>query len=193
MLHLLGKYKLKATNIDTCQTEAGVRCQKYLSTSTMSIPLGIHKTEEIAAYLKARFLAELHREIKSFPLPNLSLDLQEDCNYAAKVLVQAAENQSKSDFLSSFGRRQYDNRLVWMTWSVDDYLEVLKTGGKEVEETLLRMFPPKNSEMIDRPCVIVDRDGKILLWYLPRLIGPGRRVGIFGGRLYSRLNLSNRI
>jgi hypothetical protein len=63
-----------------------------------------------------------------------------------------------------------------MNWSVEEYLEGLKKGGKGLEETLLQNFPPGETELITVPAVILDRNGKILLWYLPRLLGRERQV-----------------
>jgi hypothetical protein len=36
---------------------------------------------------------------------------------------------------------------------------------------MLRLFPPLESELMSAPCVIVDCEGRILLWYLPGLMG----------------------
>jgi hypothetical protein len=73
-----------------------------------------------------------------------------------------------------------------MRWSVHDYQEELKklgarpTGLQEnVEASLLKMFPPDgDSGILSTPTVIVDSKGVILLWYLPGLLGPRRRVNV---------------
>ena len=72
-----------------------------------------------------------------------------------------------------------------MNWSINDYIDILKIGGQEAEEKLLRMFPPGETELINSPCVIVDKNGKILLWYLPQVISPKRRVSKFANEMYS--------
>jgi hypothetical protein len=157
----------------------------------MSAPLGIHKTEIIASYLKAVFVAELRGDADNVPLPDWSmnqLDLLEECNYASKMLVQATKNLSECiEFLDEILTRP--NHSGCMSWSVIDYLEVLRAGGKGLEENLRQIFPSNTMEMIYKPCIVVDSDGKILLWYLPRMIDLKRRVSDFGRRFhFGRLN-----
>jgi hypothetical protein len=47
---------------------------------------------------------------------------------------------------------------------------------RHVEDRLLKLFPPGVNEMVDTPCVVVDLDGVILLWYLPGLVSLKRGV-----------------
>jgi len=151
--------------------------------STMSAPVGIQKTENIAAYMKSVFVAELRGNAEKVPLPNWSLDqldILEECNYASKVLVQATKNLSECFCeLNTEISTPPNHKTGCTSWSVVDYLQVLRAGGKAVEENLLKFFPVNNTEMIDEPCIVVDKDGKILLWYLPRMISFKRRVSDF--------------
>jgi len=71
-----------------------------------------------------------------------------------------------------------------MKWSVVQYLGALKRMGKRctgmqehVEGELLDLFPPETTETIVEPCVVVDSEGIILLWFLPGLLHPKRKVG----------------
>jgi hypothetical protein len=71
-----------------------------------------------------------------------------------------------------------------MTWSVVDYMEALVTMGtcclemnEQVERRLYQLFPPGTMEMIAQPCVVVDSEGMILLWFLPGLLHRKRQVG----------------
>jgi hypothetical protein len=64
-----------------------------------------------------------------------------------------------------------------MGWSVVDYMAELgrrskRCGGRdeELEREMLRLFPPPESELVAEPCVVVDSEGRILLWYLPGLM-----------------------
>ena len=149
----------------------------------MSAPVGIQKTETIAAYMKAVFVAELQGNAERVPLPNWSLDqlnILEECNYASKVLVQATKNLSECFWdLKIEISPQLNNKTGCMSWLMVDYLQVLRAGGKAVEENLLNNFPVKNTEMIDELCIVVDKDRKILLWYLPQIIGFKCRVSDF--------------
>jgi len=70
-----------------------------------------------------------------------------------------------------------------MSWSVVDYVAELNrrskrcTGRNEtLERDLLRLFPPCTTELVSVPCVVVDSEGIILLWYLPGLLCGQRQV-----------------
>jgi len=70
-----------------------------------------------------------------------------------------------------------------MNWSIVDYLAELgrrnrrcRGTNEQLERELLRLFPPPESELISEPCVVVDSKGRILLWYLPGLMGLKRQV-----------------
>jgi hypothetical protein len=70
-----------------------------------------------------------------------------------------------------------------MNWSIVDYLAELGRRNKrcrgmneQLERAMLRLFPPPESELISEPCVVVDSEGRILLWYLPSLLGLKRQV-----------------
>jgi len=61
---------------------------------------GIQKTELVATYLKTMVIAELHGKTEGVPIPDWGmewskLELVEDCNFAAKMLVEASRNQSE--------------------------------------------------------------------------------------------------
>jgi len=70
-----------------------------------------------------------------------------------------------------------------MNWSVKRYVEELRergircTGRQEmIEEEICELFPPGEAQLVHRPCVVVDSEGIILLWYLPRLLSLKRGV-----------------
>ena len=70
-----------------------------------------------------------------------------------------------------------------MTWSVTEYLEVLSKKGKQctgmqkdIEQELLRCFPPYWAETIVQPTVVVDCNGVVLLWFLPGLFNYKQKV-----------------
>ena len=56
--------------------------------------LGIEKTREIPTYMHLLYEAELQGK-DDIPLPNWSLDLLEDCQYAVKVILKALRNESQ--------------------------------------------------------------------------------------------------
>jgi hypothetical protein len=62
-------------------------------------------------------------------------------------------------------------------------VDVLATLGKRctgvqehVESELFERFPPGQTVITADPCVIIDSEGFILLWFLPGLLKPKRRV-----------------
>jgi hypothetical protein len=59
-------------------------------------------THEIALYMQSRFSAELTGSVDKLQMPRFPLDLLEECNFAARLLVRAARNQSKWPFLPNF-------------------------------------------------------------------------------------------
>lgn len=70
-----------------------------------------------------------------------------------------------------------------MGWSVLDYLaelgrrnKVCRGRNEKLELELLRLFPPRPSEKEYTPCVVVDVEGRILLWYLPGLLALKQQV-----------------
>jgi len=64
-----------------------------------------------------------------------------------------------------------------MVWSVWQYANALTEAGKccmgmqpEVEQELSHLFPPNKMETISKPCVVVDSEGIVLLWFLLGLL-----------------------
>ena len=62
-------------------------------------------------------------------------------------------------------------------WSVTDYVEELRQSGprcsgqnEKSEETLRTSFPSGDPGFIIEPSIDLDKDGMILLWYLPGLV-----------------------
>ena len=65
-----------------------------------------------------------------------------------------------------------------MNWSIVDYMAELDRRSKrcrgrneQLEREMLRLFPPLESELVSAPCVVVDSEGRVILWYLPGLLG----------------------
>lgn len=57
-------------------------------------------TEQIASYMRSRFIVELKGAVEEIQMPRFPLDLLEECNFAVKLLVRASQNQSKSKFVT---------------------------------------------------------------------------------------------
>jgi hypothetical protein len=63
--------------------------------------MALPTTQEIASYMKARLLAELTGSVERLQMPGFPVDLLEECNFATKLIIKAARNQSKSPFIPS--------------------------------------------------------------------------------------------
>ena len=63
--------------------------------------MALPTTQQIASYMKSRFIAELTGSVEKLQMPRFPLDLLEECNFASKLLLRAVRNKSKSPFMSS--------------------------------------------------------------------------------------------
>ena len=70
-----------------------------------------------------------------------------------------------------------------MKWQVSEYMAELGARSKacrgrneKLEREMARLFPPRESEKEYNPCVVVDLEGIILLWYLPGLLALKQQV-----------------
>ena len=70
-----------------------------------------------------------------------------------------------------------------MSWSATDYVAELgrrykqcRGRNEDVEAEFLRLFPAGDREFRASSYVVVDKDGRILLWYLPGLLGREHQV-----------------
>jgi len=70
-------------------------------------------------------------------------------------------------------------------WSIKDYTDYLQensprsTGQNErLEAEIMELYPPIHSAPLFqvRPCVIVDSEGHLLVWYLPSILTLKRQV-----------------
>jgi hypothetical protein len=155
----------------------------YLLQPTMSTSNGIQVTEYLGIYLKELLLAELGEQ-KDPEMPDLPLESLEELRYSAVVIAQAANNQSKRITSLHYETNKRAIAAERMTWSVTDYQEelLLKKGKRctgmqdEIEQELLRLFPPDDKETIVKPTSVVDCNGIILLWFLPGLLNSQRKV-----------------
>jgi hypothetical protein len=76
--------------------------------------------------------------------------------------------------------------LVQVSWDADRYADALGSRpsghGEAVEQSILNRYPidpQHDGSFISDPCIIHDRNGKILFWYLPEALTPDKQVGLF--------------
>ena len=71
-----------------------------------------------------------------------------------------------------------------MPWDVRHYRDNISTKNEgmneEFEESLKRRYPPINGYgKITEPCVVIDNEGIILVWYIPNILTVERQVWEF--------------
>lgn len=143
-------------------------------------------TEEVASYMRAKFLQGLKSQDNHVPFPtDWDVTLLQECDQAVGILLQAYHNACEGLL---FGPFLNNSVLTWVNfldqtkWSADDYVKNLtaRASGQnqEVEAKLLKKYPPiftpTKYEM--DPCVVKDDNGIIMLWYTPGLLMKHRSV-----------------
>jgi hypothetical protein len=142
----------------------------------MSIPSAVQEASIVSIYMKQKLphallkkgLGVMERpyspdvEIKH-PL-SWSLEFAMEVDLALDVLARAFHNQVST---------QWDVRRY------ADHIGLKFTGiNDQYEEMLQRTFKPlKVNHLEIAPCIITDRHGHILFWYLPNILRPERQVG----------------
>ena len=147
--------------------------------------LAIEKTMEVGKYMKASFLRSLHRTNVQVEIPDhWSLEFTQDCNYMVHLLVKAVRNPGIPSYHQCHAESDWRFPTVSMSWSVVDYAAALCKKGTRctgcqahIEKALLVQFPPlaRTSQEV-RPCIILDNEGRILMWYLPGIISLTHQV-----------------
>jgi hypothetical protein len=78
---------------------------------------------------------------------------------------------------------EFHSGLVQVSWDADRYADALGSRpsgqGEAFKRSILKRYPinPDHSgRFIADPCIIHDRNGKILFWYLPDALTPDQKV-----------------
>jgi hypothetical protein len=107
--------------------------------------------------------------------------LSEECNHIALILSQAFRVHSTIYIL--YWSAGVELSTVPVQWSAAAYADILTPmvsgQNEEQEQQYTRQFPPSNQPPFpwtNDPAIVVDRDGVILLWYLPRVLSAARLV-----------------
>ena len=120
----------------------------------------------------------------------LPVSLGSELNQIALTLVDAFLNPSKYFQLVDHTYHQAEAALaVKIDWDFSCYVDelpkqptfldegvVLVTVPQSKEIRLLEKYPPLNGVKILKPCIIVDKQGIIMLWYLPGILNDSRQV-----------------
>ena len=167
-------------------------CQTPLHPSTRNmlgpqlLPHGLDLTKDVAAYMQQSFRRKLNGSIDNpirFP-SYWSLEFLGECNLAVEKMVSAYRNKRESFCCFSFLANYFYHKDATV-WSIKDYTDYLQeisprsTGQNEcLEAELTDRYPPIHSPCLFqvRPCVIVDSEGHLLVWYLPSILTLKRQV-----------------
>jgi hypothetical protein len=112
-----------------------------------------------------------------------SLDFAMDVDWALDVIARAFHNEGFVSWLLTPMHFLLIS-TVSTQWDVERYADHigLKYSGMndQLEETLRNMFKPLQVNHLEiTPCMITDRHGRILLWYLPNILRPERQVRLY--------------
>ena len=153
-------------------------CARYLQ-SRFRIELDARRTPAIAASMAP----------PAQPLL-LPVSLGSELDRIALTLVDAFLNPGKYFPLVDHTYRQAEAALaVKIDWDFSRYVDELPkqptfldegavsaTVPQSKEIRLLEKYPPLNGVKISKPCIIVDKQGIIMLWYLPGILNDSRQV-----------------
>jgi hypothetical protein len=170
---------------------------QFRQTCTLATPSLSHLC---ARYLQTRFRIEL--EARRTPAVGASMappaqplllpvSLGSELDRIALALVDAFLNPGKCFLLVDHAYRQAEAALaVKIDWDFSRYVDELPkqptfsdegtasaTFPPSKEIRLLDKYPPLNGVKISKPCIIIDKQGIIMLWYLPGILNDSRQVG----------------
>ena len=143
----------------------------------------IRLTEQVSTYMLARFQWYLAGTNSPAPRPVLDMpvSLVLECELLAMKAAQAFSNRGIELAVRLLAQPEYI--LVQVSWDADRYADMLgarPTGQKEAFEKALQTRWPIDAQnknrYINQPCIVHDRNGKILFWYLPDTLTSGRQV-----------------
>lgn len=161
------------------------RGQSQSTSPASSIPIrdmGHDDCRQMALYTRALF--KFH--IGADPRPRMDLDIPRalgpemlyDAKQIAKITAAAFKNQSQYKVNATINTHiQRLNPIEQVPWRVEDYVEGLKRKSVTVEmeeSERRRKFPGGtdvwNADLAEEAGIIVDKNGKILVWSLPEII-----------------------
>jgi hypothetical protein len=158
------------------------------------------ETEQVADYLRIKFIRLQTHSNELMDVPrSWSLEYLTEVDLAANVLYQAYQNPGTLFFSPHIGFLFLFNS-VRTGWDGDRYSDAIigrKCVGPDLEAKLKANFPPISSDCQLRisPGVILDKFGKVLLWYLPAILQPTRQaisffffLCLYGFPFFSRYN-----
>jgi hypothetical protein len=136
--------------------------------------LALGLTEAISSYMKAKFHAKLQRSENPIPFPpEWDFALLNQCDQAVNILLEAYSNPCEWPTIWQPLKAQSISHQDVTPWRAEDYVSDLTpsaTGQNlNIEAKLMKKYPPifEPTIYMMRPCIVPDKDGNILLWYLP--------------------------
>ena len=87
-----------------------------------------------------------------------------------------------------------------MGWDITRYVDKLpkkplvqeSDAAKAKEASLKQQFAPLDGVMASTPCIIIDAQGIIMAWYLPKILSDSRQVGLLPPNRIKRPNASQK-
>lgn len=129
--------------------------------------------------------------------PDVELDVLTNCEAVVKCVHAAYLNPSEYiTMIFSESAPLIHNEIVKLSWDMEDYCRELtpRQNGQNItkEAILEKKFPPafQKSPVTGlypyetRPATVVDKSGKIALWYLPNVLTSKQQVSILDRQSY---------
>ena len=155
--------------------------------STAQRQLAIEKTMEVSKYMKASLRRSLQNATAQVDIPDdWTLEFTQDCAHMVHLLVKALRNQGLSWSHQCHADSNWRFPTVSTSWSAVAYAAALQSKGSRctgqqahIENALMNEFPPlaRNYQEF-KPSIILDNEGRILMWYLPGILSRTRQVSL---------------
>jgi hypothetical protein len=155
--------------------------------------------ESLTVQLSTYMIQSLCRRLGTDPRlsidnDSLTYDLVKDCEMIVGQVCRAFQNQSM--YLGNSLSHGINISAVRLPWSIEEYAGQLSRsqniGTPENEARLKEKFPPIYKAingllpLQDEPCIVMDSQNIIVLWYMPDALSKRRNVDLpsLSGLLY---------
>lgn len=139
-------------------------------------------TDRVADYMVAKFRATISAQKEQInPPEDWSPDFLAECETIVHMLAEAFRNTSAPPI--RFVRPEPDIiSPVNLEWDVERYCDNLSKHqdglNDKLEQNLQQKYKPlfSPSVLLNKPAVIADKHGNVLVWYLPSVLHLSRQV-----------------
>lgn len=139
-------------------------------------------TSLLGEYLQRALRLEVNNRHTTTQPEHISPELLHDCHHLMQKVLSAFRHKSKCQRISC--QLLYNLHMtVHLPWSIREYSSRLtacqNVRSAKLEADLMKDFPPLTPgalQLIKTPCIVVDSEDNIVLWYLPEALTIRRHV-----------------